>query len=118
MSRPPADRGQQSHSPEDGDAASGGGGSSCSRCPSTVPIPASFQSEAEPRPVPRCTYSPGRSPAGHRSRGMETEVHVPIGAPAVPKFAIYVDETDVIPGALALIGKLRPKWDVSQVKTK
>ncbi|XP_048409163.1 ethanolamine kinase 2 [Stegostoma tigrinum] len=49
---------------------------------------------------------------------METEVHVPIGAPAVPKFAIYVDETDVIPGALALVGKLRPKWDMSQVKTK
>ncbi|GCB84386.1 hypothetical protein scyTo_0024927, partial [Scyliorhinus torazame] len=49
---------------------------------------------------------------------METEVHVPTGAPAVPKFTIYVDENDVISGALELVGKLRPKWDVEQVKTK
>ncbi|XP_043572362.1 ethanolamine kinase 1-like [Chiloscyllium plagiosum] len=118
MFRPPADRGQQSHSPEDGESAGGGGGSSCSRCPSNKPTSAPFQSEAEPRAVPRCTYNPGRALAGYRSRAMETEVHVPVGAPAVLKFAIYVDENDVIPGALALVGKLRPKWDVSQVKTK
>ncbi|XP_078098244.1 ethanolamine kinase 1-like isoform X2 [Mustelus asterias] len=49
---------------------------------------------------------------------METEVHVPTGVPAVPKFTIYVDENDVISGALELVGKLRPKWDVEQVKTK
>eukprot|EP00062_Callorhinchus_milii_P014170 gi/632963292/ref/XP_007897798.1/ PREDICTED: ethanolamine kinase 1-like [Callorhinchus milii] len=49
---------------------------------------------------------------------METEVHVPTSAPTVPKFTIYVDENDVIPGALRLVRELRPKWNTEQVKTK
>ncbi|XP_067913518.1 ethanolamine kinase 1-like isoform X4 [Heterodontus francisci] len=67
---------------------------------------------------PPSTYIKGRPPSYQRSLAMETEVHVPTGAPAVPKFTIYVDENDVISGALKLVGKLRPKWDVEQVTTK
>ncbi|XP_054835151.1 ethanolamine kinase 2 [Eublepharis macularius] len=37
---------------------------------------------------------------------------------AIPSISIAVDETNVQPGALQLIGRLRPQWETAQVKTK
>ncbi|XP_069489206.1 ethanolamine kinase 2 [Ambystoma mexicanum] len=43
----------------------------------------------------------------------------PSGVCAAPQcFSIAVDENNVIPGALKLIKKLRPEWDLRRVKTK
>lgn len=36
----------------------------------------------------------------------------------IKRFSIAVDEEDVVPGALQLISRLRPKWNLQQVKTK
>lgn len=49
---------------------------------------------------------------------METEIHVPVGSPAIRKFPIFVEEHNVIDGAMKLIKELRPAWDIKLVKTK
>ena len=49
---------------------------------------------------------------------METQIHVPVGAPAITKIPIYVDEHNVTEGALKLVKELRPLWDAGEVKTK
>lgn len=49
---------------------------------------------------------------------METQIHVPLGSPAIVKIPIFVNEQSVIEGAMKLIKELRPAWDVSFVKTK
>ncbi|KAK7915510.1 hypothetical protein WMY93_011271 [Mugilogobius chulae] len=49
---------------------------------------------------------------------METQIHVPVGSPAIAKIPVYVDEHDVTEGALKLIKELRPAWDIGDVKTK
>ncbi|KAJ8381922.1 hypothetical protein SKAU_G00027000 [Synaphobranchus kaupii] len=49
---------------------------------------------------------------------MENYIHVPEGAPAVPKFNVTVDENDFRSGALKLMKELRPQWKPSEVKMK
>lgn len=49
---------------------------------------------------------------------METQIHVPLGSPAIRKIPIFVDEHNVTQGAMKLIQQLRPAWDISNVKTK
>lgn len=49
---------------------------------------------------------------------METQIHVPVGSPAIVKIPIFVDEHNVTDGAMKLISELRPAWDAGQVKTK
>uniref|UniRef100_A0A3B4AQD5 ethanolamine kinase n=1 Tax=Periophthalmus magnuspinnatus TaxID=409849 RepID=A0A3B4AQD5_9GOBI len=49
---------------------------------------------------------------------METQIHVPVGSPAITKIPVFVDEHNVTEGALKLIKELRPAWDTSDVKTK
>lgn len=48
----------------------------------------------------------------------EDEQHVCTSYPAIPSISIAVDETNVLPGALQLIRKLRPQWETARVKTK
>uniref|UniRef100_A0AAV2M385 Uncharacterized protein n=1 Tax=Knipowitschia caucasica TaxID=637954 RepID=A0AAV2M385_KNICA len=45
-------------------------------------------------------------------------IHVPLGAPAITKIPVYVEEHNVTEGALKLIKELRPAWDTGDVKTK
>lgn len=49
---------------------------------------------------------------------MANYIHVPDGAPAVPKLDVTVDEHDYRTGALKLIKELRPNWKPSEVKMK
>lgn len=49
---------------------------------------------------------------------METQIHVPVGSPAIIKIPIFVNEQSVTEGAMKLIKELRPAWDASHVKTK
>lgn len=49
---------------------------------------------------------------------METQIHVPVGSPAIVKIPIFVNEQSVTEGAMKLIKELRPAWDASLVKTK
>ncbi|XP_056091795.1 ethanolamine kinase 1 isoform X2 [Rhinichthys klamathensis goyatoka] len=49
---------------------------------------------------------------------MAKYIHVPEGAPAVPKLDVTVDEHDYRAGALKLIKTLRPHWKPSEVKLK
>ncbi|XP_048124431.1 ethanolamine kinase 1 [Alosa alosa] len=49
---------------------------------------------------------------------MANYIHVPEGAPAVPKLDVTVDEHDFRTGALKLIKELRPNWKPSEVKMK
>uniref|UniRef100_A0A672LM01 ethanolamine kinase n=1 Tax=Sinocyclocheilus grahami TaxID=75366 RepID=A0A672LM01_SINGR len=49
---------------------------------------------------------------------METEIHVPVGSPAIRKFPIFVDEHNVTEGAMQLIQELRPRWDPNLIRTK
>ncbi|XP_049590561.1 ethanolamine kinase 2 [Syngnathus scovelli] len=49
---------------------------------------------------------------------METQIHVPVGSPVIPKIRVFVDEHNVTEGALKIIKELRPAWDTSRVKTK
>lgn len=49
---------------------------------------------------------------------MANYIHVPEGAPAVPKLDVTVDEQDFRAGALKLIKELRPSWKPSEVKMK
>uniref|UniRef100_A0A8C1HM57 ethanolamine kinase n=1 Tax=Cyprinus carpio carpio TaxID=630221 RepID=A0A8C1HM57_CYPCA len=49
---------------------------------------------------------------------METEIHVPVGSPAIRKFPIFVDEHNVTEGAMKLIKELRPRWDPNLIRTK
>lgn len=49
---------------------------------------------------------------------MANYIHVPDGAPFVPKLDVTVDEHDYRPGALQLIRALRPYWKPTEVKMK
>uniref|UniRef100_A0A9J8ASD2 ethanolamine kinase n=1 Tax=Cyprinus carpio carpio TaxID=630221 RepID=A0A9J8ASD2_CYPCA len=49
---------------------------------------------------------------------MANYIHVPEGAPAVPKLDVTLDEHDYRAGALKLLKTLRPHWKPSEVKTK
>lgn len=49
---------------------------------------------------------------------METQIHVPVGSPAIRKIPIFVEEHKVTEGAMKLIKELRPAWDSRHVKTK
>uniref|UniRef100_A0AAY4AXT1 ethanolamine kinase n=1 Tax=Denticeps clupeoides TaxID=299321 RepID=A0AAY4AXT1_9TELE len=49
---------------------------------------------------------------------MANYIHVPDGAPLVPKFDVTVNEQDYRGGALQLIKELRPHWKPSEVKMK
>ncbi|KAB5541921.1 hypothetical protein PHYPO_G00085530 [Pangasianodon hypophthalmus] len=49
---------------------------------------------------------------------MANYIHVPDGAPVVPKLDVTVDEQDYRPGALQLIKALRPHWKPTEVKMK
>ncbi|XP_051957051.1 ethanolamine kinase 1-like [Xyrauchen texanus] len=49
---------------------------------------------------------------------METEILVPIGSPTIRKFPIFVDEHNVMEGAMKLIKELRPGWEPNLVQTK
>uniref|UniRef100_A0A8C2BNL5 ethanolamine kinase n=1 Tax=Cyprinus carpio TaxID=7962 RepID=A0A8C2BNL5_CYPCA len=49
---------------------------------------------------------------------METEIHVPVGSPTIRKFQIFVDEHNVMEGAMKLIKELRPGWDPNLIRTK
>ncbi|KAI1888142.1 hypothetical protein AGOR_G00181990 [Albula goreensis] len=49
---------------------------------------------------------------------MANYIHVPDGAPAVPKYNVTVDEHDFRSGALKLMKELRPHWKPSEVKMK
>ncbi|KAF4114654.1 hypothetical protein G5714_004877 [Onychostoma macrolepis] len=49
---------------------------------------------------------------------MANYIHVPEGAPAVPKLDVTLDEHDYRAGALKLIKTLRPHWKPSEVKMK
>ncbi|XP_051546661.1 ethanolamine kinase 1-like isoform X2 [Myxocyprinus asiaticus] len=49
---------------------------------------------------------------------MANYIHVPEGAPVVPKLDVTVDEHDYRAGALKLIKTLRPHWKPSEVKMK
>ncbi|TRY55122.1 hypothetical protein DNTS_033231 [Danionella cerebrum] len=49
---------------------------------------------------------------------MANYIHVPEGAPLVPKLDVTVDEHDYRAGALKLIKTLRPHWKPSEVKMK
>lgn len=49
---------------------------------------------------------------------MANYIHVPDGAPIVPKLDVTVDEHDYRPGALQLIKTLRPHWKPTEVKMK
>uniref|UniRef100_A0A8C9W607 ethanolamine kinase n=2 Tax=Scleropages formosus TaxID=113540 RepID=A0A8C9W607_SCLFO len=53
-----------------------------------------------------------------RSLVMANFIHVPDGAPAVPKLDVTVDAQDFRPGALKLMKELRPNWKPSEVKMK
>ncbi len=49
---------------------------------------------------------------------MANYIHVPEGAPEVPKLDVTLDEHDYRAGALKLIKTLRPHWKPSEVKMK
>ncbi|XP_034018837.1 ethanolamine kinase 1 [Thalassophryne amazonica] len=49
---------------------------------------------------------------------MATYIHVPDGAPAVPKINVTVDESDFRRGALELMKELRPSWRPFDVQMK
>uniref|UniRef100_A0A671QVN8 ethanolamine kinase n=1 Tax=Sinocyclocheilus anshuiensis TaxID=1608454 RepID=A0A671QVN8_9TELE len=49
---------------------------------------------------------------------MANYIHVPEGAPVVPKLDVTLDEHDYRAGALKLIKTLRPHWKPSEVKMK
>lgn len=49
---------------------------------------------------------------------MANYIHVPDGAPEVPKLDVTVDEHDYRAGALKLVKTLRPHWKPSEVKMK
>lgn len=49
---------------------------------------------------------------------MANYIHVPDGAPVVPKLDVTVDETDYRPAALQLIKALRPLWKPTEVEMK
>ncbi|KAK3544429.1 hypothetical protein QTP86_011848 [Hemibagrus guttatus] len=49
---------------------------------------------------------------------MANYIHVPDGAPVVPKLDVTVDEHDYRPEALQLIKALRPQWKPTEVKMK
>uniref|UniRef100_W5NE30 ethanolamine kinase n=2 Tax=Lepisosteus oculatus TaxID=7918 RepID=W5NE30_LEPOC len=49
---------------------------------------------------------------------MADYIHVPAGAPAVPKLDVTVDEHDFRAGAQKLIKELRPHWKETDVKMK
>ena len=49
---------------------------------------------------------------------MANYIHVPDGAPVVPKFNVTVDEHDFRLGALRLIQQLRPSWKPKEVNMK
>ncbi|XP_029947789.1 ethanolamine kinase 2 isoform X2 [Salarias fasciatus] len=49
---------------------------------------------------------------------METQIHVPVGSPAIRKIPVFVDEHNVTEGAMKLLKELRPAWDPSRVHTK
>ncbi|KAF5894010.1 ethanolamine kinase 1, partial [Clarias magur] len=49
---------------------------------------------------------------------MANYIHVPDGAPVVPKLDVTVDEHDYRPGALRLIKALRPDWKPTEVQMK
>lgn len=49
---------------------------------------------------------------------METEIHVPVGSPAIRKIPVFVDEHNVTNGAMKLIQQLRPSWDIGFIRTK
>ncbi|KAL1275804.1 hypothetical protein QQF64_035427 [Cirrhinus molitorella] len=49
---------------------------------------------------------------------MANYIHVPEGAPLVPKLDVTLDEHDYRAGALKLIKTLRPHWKPSEVKMK
>ncbi|XP_076861535.1 ethanolamine kinase 1 [Brachyhypopomus gauderio] len=49
---------------------------------------------------------------------MANYIHVPDGAPVVPKLNVTVDEHDYRPGALELIQQIRPDWKPAEVKMK
>lgn len=49
---------------------------------------------------------------------MANYIHVPVGAPAVAKLDVTVDEHDYRPGALQIIKALRPQWKPTEVKMK
>uniref|UniRef100_A0A672Q021 ethanolamine kinase n=3 Tax=Sinocyclocheilus grahami TaxID=75366 RepID=A0A672Q021_SINGR len=49
---------------------------------------------------------------------MANYIHVPEGAPMVPKLDVTLDEHDYRAGALKLIKTLRPHWKPSEVKMK
>lgn len=49
---------------------------------------------------------------------MANYIHVPEGAPEVPKLDVTLDEHDYRAGALKLVKTLRPHWKPSEVKMK
>ncbi|XP_023694752.1 ethanolamine kinase 1-like isoform X1 [Paramormyrops kingsleyae] len=59
-----------------------------------------------------------RNTKTRRNRSMETEIHVPVGSPAIRKIPVFVDEHNVTNGAMKLIQQLRPSWDISFIRTK
>ncbi|XP_072886785.1 ethanolamine kinase 2 isoform X2 [Hemitrygon akajei] len=103
--------------PGDARPPCGGGAEGAAATSSSSPAPSPLL--PSPLPPPSSHISGRLRPDGrHSPAAMETAVHVPSGAPAVPKLAVYVDENDVVPGALRLVGRLRPHWDIRRVKTK
>lgn len=49
---------------------------------------------------------------------MANYIHVPEGAPVVPKLDVTVDEGDYRAGALQLLQALRPHWRATEVNMK
>ncbi|XP_066481039.1 ethanolamine kinase 2 isoform X1 [Tiliqua scincoides] len=48
----------------------------------------------------------------------QQQQRVSASSPTIQRISIAVDETNVLPGALQLIRKLRPQWETERVKTK
>uniref|UniRef100_A0A4W4FE84 ethanolamine kinase n=1 Tax=Electrophorus electricus TaxID=8005 RepID=A0A4W4FE84_ELEEL len=84
-----------------------------------------------PSPLHTHTHTQTNLPSPHsHSRGfaapdpsgacpaMANYIHVPEGAPVVPKLNVTVDEHDHRPGALQLIKEIRPNWKPTEVEMK
>ncbi|KAM5144749.1 ethanolamine kinase 2 isoform 4-T4 [Callospermophilus lateralis] len=83
--------------------------------PPSAPLPCSPFYLRRQAPGPQCSW--GMEEKAAASAGCR-ETPGPARAAAVPCFSVWVDQDDILPGALRLIQELRPHWKPEQVQTK
>ncbi|XP_015339380.1 ethanolamine kinase 2 isoform X1 [Marmota marmota marmota] len=83
--------------------------------PPSAPLPCSPFYLRRQAPCPQCSW--GMEEKAAASAGCR-EPPGPPRAAAVPCFSVWVDQDDILPGALRLIQELRPHWKPEQVQTK